>query len=50
MKLKKTITIATVVRIIREFVGCHGLALLLYVIDYMQWSQVEGISNICEEN
>ena len=45
-----TITISTVARIIHEFVGCHELALVPYVIDYMQWSLVDGISNICEEN
>ena len=47
---KKTIIIATVAGIIREFVGCRGLALVLYVVDYMQWSLANGISNICEEN
>ena len=49
--LKKTsITISTVAGIIHEFVGCHGLALVLYVIGYMQWSLVDEILNICEEN
>jgi len=43
-------SISTVAGIIREFVGCHGLALVLYVIDYMHWSLVDVISNICEEN